>query len=323
MKRKILIIAITAFCLAAGSLPAQAIRLRLAEIHPQDHPTAKGDREFARLVKERSAGRIDITVYTDAELGQERAVLEQVQFGGIDIARVSLSAMSAFDPVLDALQMPYLYRDDAHLWKVLKGDIGRELLAGLETSGFVGLGWFEAGSRSFYNSKRPVKAPEDLKGMRIRVQESSLMMDLVTAFGATPVPMAYGDVYSALLTGTIDGAENNWPSYYSWSHQRVAPYMTIDEHTSVPEVIVGSKISMDLLSTQDRSLLADCAAAALEYQRAQWAAYERLAVDGAAAAGVVVTRIEDKSVWRARMEPLYARQSRAVREIIRRVKAVK
>jgi TRAP-type C4-dicarboxylate transport system substrate-binding protein len=300
LKRRTFILSIAFFCLAIGSLPAEAIRLRLAEIHPQDHPTAKGDREFARLVKERSGGRIDITVYTDAELGQERAVLEQVQFGGIDIARVSLSAMSAFDPELDALQMPYLYRDDAHLWKVLKGDIGRELLAGLETAGFVGLGWFEAGSRSFYNSKRPVKSPEDLK-----------------------VPMAYGDVYSALLTGTIDGAENNWPSYYSWSHHRVAPYMTIDEHTSVPEAIVGSKISMDLLSAQDRALLADCAAQALVYQRAQWAAYERLAVDGAEASGVVVTRIEDKSAWRARMEPLYAKQSQAVREIIRRVKAVK
>lgn len=323
MKGRALLVSIAAFCAAVGFLPAQEMRLRLAEIHPQDHPTAKGDREFARLVRERSGGRIDITVYADAELGQERAVLEQVQFGGIDIARVSLSAMSAFEPELDALQMPYLYRDVEHLRKVLKGDIGRELLAGLEKSGFIGLGWFEAGSRSFYNSKRPVKTPADLKGMRIRVQENSLMMDLVAAFGASPVPMAYGDVYSALITGTIDGAENNWPSYYSWGHHRVAPYMTIDEHTSVPEVIVGSKVGMGFLSERDRALLMDCAAAALEYQRAQWAAYERLAVDGAKAAGVIVTRVEDKSAWRVRMEPLYAKQSQAVREIIRRVKSVK
>jgi tripartite ATP-independent transporter DctP family solute receptor len=311
--------------LLALSLAAfgQNVALRLAEIHPATHPTAKGDREFARLVLERSGGRIRIEVYPDAELGQERAVLEQVQFGAIDLARVSLSAMSAFAPELDALQMPYLYRDKEHMWKVLRGEIGRELLASLDKSGFVGLGWFEPGSRNFYTSKKRIRRPEDLRGLRIRVQENELMMALVSSFGATPVPMAYGDVYSALLTGTVDGAENNWPSYYSWNHHLVAPYLVIDGHTSVPEIIVGSKISMDGLSASDLSLLTGCAAAAVDYQRSEWASYEKVAIEAAKAAGVVITPIEDKSAWRALMAPLYAKQSPEVRKLIERVRAVK
>jgi tripartite ATP-independent transporter DctP family solute receptor len=310
-----------AVCLAA--LPAEPLYLRLAEIHPQDYPTVKGDLEFARLASERSSGRIKIVVYPGAVLGQERSVLEQVRFGAIDIARVSLSAMSDIEPALNALQMPYLYRDNAHMWKVLKGQIGSELLARLDSSGFLGLGWFESGSRSFYTVKGPVKRPADLRGLRIRVQESQLMSELVRAFGAEPVPMAYGDVYSALLTEAIDGAENNWPSYFSWNHHRLAPYFTIDEHTSVPEMIVMSKLSADLLAPEDRRLLAECAAGALELQRAEWAAYERLAMEGAKAAGVVATVVTDKAEWRAVVEPLYARQSAEVRELIKRIKAVK
>ena len=189
-------ILIVVMLVIAVLLPAQLfaqqkpIVLRLAETHPQDYPTTKGDYEFARLVKERSGGRIQIEVYYGSQLGQEKAVIEQVQFGAIDMTRVSISPVASFVPKLNAFQMPYLYRDEAHQWKVLKGDIGKNLLASLEPFGFIGLGWFEAGSRNFYNSKRPINKPEDLKGLKIRVQESELMMGLVSAFGAVPTPMA-------------------------------------------------------------------------------------------------------------------------------------
>jgi tripartite ATP-independent transporter DctP family solute receptor len=319
--RAFLIAALAASCAWASA--EELIYLRLAEIHPEDFPTVKGDLEFARLVKERSGGRIEIVVYPGAALGQERAVLEQVKFGAIDLARVSLSAVAGYEPELDALQMPYLYRDNAHMWKVLKGEIGAELLGGLEKSGFIGLGWFESGSRNFYTVKGPVRSPGDLRGLRIRVQESELMLAMVKAFGAIPVPMAYGDVYSALLTEAVDGAENNWPSYYSWNHHRLARFITLDGHTSVPEIIVGSKLSLDLLAPADRRLMAECAARAVDYQRSEWAAYEKLAMDGANAAGVVITPVADKAAWRALMEPLYARQSPSVRELVRRVKALK
>jgi tripartite ATP-independent transporter DctP family solute receptor len=319
-----------AFAAAAGRAAPAArpaagavVYLRLAETHPADYPTTKGDYEFARLVEERSGGRVEILVYPGSQLGQERAVIEQVQFGGIDLTRVSVSVMASFAPALNALQMPYLYRDDEHLWKVLKGEVGRELLASLEGAGLVGLGWFEAGSRNFYNSKRPVRSPADLRGLRIRVQENDFMMSLASAFGAIPTPMPYGEVYSGLQTGAIDGAENNWPSYYSTSHYEVARFLTLDEHSRVPEIIIGSRASLGMLSAADQELVARAAFDAIDYQRAEWAKYAKLAEGKVRAAGTIVVPIADKSAWQALMAPLYARQSPEVRALIERIKAVK
>lgn len=297
--------------------------LRLAETHAQDYPTTRGDYEFARLVKERSNGRIVIEVYPGSQLGQEKAVIEQVQFGAIDITRVSVSPMAAFVPKLNAFQMPYLYRDADHMWKVLNGDIGKGLLASLEPFGFIGLGWFESGSRNFYNSKRPVNNPADLKGLKIRVQESELMMGLVSAFGANPTPMAFGEVYSALQTGVIDGAENNWPSYFSTSHYEVAKYFTLDEHTRVPEIIVGSKISLGRLSKADQELIRQAARDAVEFQKQEWAKYEQLSIDKVKAAGSQVSFITDKAPWVALMAPLYAKQTKEVQELVKQIQAVK
>ena len=301
----------------------KAIVLRLAETHPKGYPTEMGDEEFARLVKERSNGRIVIEVYPGSQLGQEKAVIEQVQFGAIDITRVSVSPVAAFVPKLNAFQMPYLYRDEAHMWKVLNGDIGNSLLASLEPFGFIGLGWFEGGSRNFYNSKRPVKTPADLKGLKIRVQESELMMGLVSAFGAVPTPMAYGEVYSALQTGVVDGAENNWASYFSTSHFEVAKYFTLDEHTRVPEIIIGSKISLGRLSKADQDLIKQAAADAVNFQRAEWAKYEQISIDKVKAGGSQITTVTDKAPWVALMAPLYAKQSKEIQDFVKQIQAVK
>ncbi len=302
---------------------AKPIVLRLAETHPQDYPTTKGDYEFARLVKERSGGRIQVEVYYGSQLGQEKAVIEQVQFGAIDMTRVSISPVASFVPKLNAFQMPYLYRDEAHQWKVLKGDIGKSLLASLEPFGFIGLGWFEAGSRNFYNSKRPINKPEDLKGLKIRVQESELMMGLVSAFGAVPTPMAYGEVYSALQTGVVDGAENNWPSYFSTSHYEVAKYFCLDEHTRVPEIIIGSKISLGKLPKADQDLIKQAALDAIDFQRAEWAKYEQLSIDKVKAGGAQITYIGDKTEWQKLMDPLYKKQSKEIQDFVKQIQAVK
>ncbi len=325
-KARILIVALL---VVAALLPTQVfaqqkpIVLRLAETHPQDYPTTKGDYEFARLVKERSGGRIQIEVYYGSQLGQEKAVIEQVQFGAIDMTRVSISPVASFVPKLNAFQMPYLYRDEAHQWKVLKGDIGKSLLASLEPFGFIGLGWFEAGSRNFYNSKRPITKPEDLKGLKIRVQESELMMGLVSAFGAVPTPMAYGEVYSALQTGVVDGAENNWPSYFSTSHYEVAKYFCLDEHTRVPEIIIGSKISLGRLSKADQDLIKQAAMDAIDYQRAEWAKYEQISIDKVKAGGAQITYIGDKTEWQKLMDPLYKKQSKEIQDFVKQIQAVK
>ena len=301
----------------------KTIVLRLAETHPKGYPTELGDEEFARLVKERSNGRIVIEVYPGSQLGQEKAVIEQVQFGAIDITRVSVSPVAAFVPKLNAFQMPYLYRDEAHMWNVLNGDIGKDLLASLEPFGFIGLGWFEGGSRNFYNSKRPVKTPADLKGLKIRVQESELMMGLVSAFGAVPTPMAYGEVYSALQTGVVDGAENNWASYFSTSHYEVAKYFTLDEHTRVPEIIIGSKISLGRLSKADQDLIRQAAADAVNFQRSEWAKYEQVSIDKVKAGGSQISIATDKAPWVALMAPLYAKQSKEIQDFVKQIQAVK
>ncbi|MDX9784796.1 MAG: TRAP transporter substrate-binding protein [Spirochaetia bacterium] len=326
MKKARILIAV--MLVIAALLPAQLfaqakpIVLRLAETHPQDYPTTKGDYEFARLVEERSGGRIKIEVYYGSQLGQEKAVIEQVQFGAIDMTRVSISPVASFVPKLNAFQMPYLYRDEAHQWKVLKGDIGKNLLASLEPFGFIGLGWFEAGSRNFYNSKRPITKPEDLKGLKIRVQESELMMGLVSAFGAVPTPMAYGEVYSALQTGVVDGAENNWPSYFSTSHYEVAKYFCLDEHTRVPEIIIGSKISLGRLSKADQELIKQAALDAIDYQRAEWAKYEQISIDKVKAGGSQITYIGDKTEWQKLMDPLYKKQSKEIQDFVKQIQAV-
>jgi tripartite ATP-independent transporter DctP family solute receptor len=297
--------------------------LRLAETHPKGYPTELGDEEFARLVKERSNGRIIIEVYPGSQLGEEKAVIEQVQFGAIDITRVSISPVAAFVPKLNAFQMPYLYRDSDHMWKVLKGDIGMELLASLEPFGFIGLGWFEAGARSFYNSKKPVYTPADLKGMKIRVQESELMLGLVRSFGAIPTPMPYGEVYSGLQTGVVDGAENNPPSYYSASHYEVAKYYTLDEHTMVPEIIIGSKISLGRLSKADQDLIKKAAMDAIDYQRAEWDAYVKVSMDKVKAAGCTIIPIPDKTEWMKAVEPMYKQQTKEIQDLVARIRAVK
>jgi len=300
-----------------------SIELRLAEIQPADHPTARADFEFARLVRERSGGRIRVSVYTDSVLGQEVSVLEQLQFGAIDIARVSLSALAVYVPRLNALQMPYLYRNAEHMWMVLRGDIGRELLASVGSAGFVGLGWFEAGARNFYSSRRAWRSPTDLVGRKIRVQENQTMSDLVAAFGATPLQRPFGEIYSALETGEIDGAENNIPTYYSSRHYLIAPYYTLDGHARVPEIVLGSTIGLAALTEEDRLLLARAAMDTIDYQRAAWAEYEKLAESRLREAGVVFVGVPDTGPWRSLARRVYDRQPADILAIVARIRALK
>ena len=174
-------------------------------------------------------------------------MIEQLQFGGVDFARVSLSPLSEFVPELNVLQLPYLYTGAEHMWKVLEGEIGDSFLGSFEGSSLVALSWYDAGARNFYNSVCPIEKLEDMKGLTVRVQESELMSDSIRALGAVPKQMAYGEVYSGLQTGEIDGAENNWPSYESTRHYEVARYYTIDEHTRVPELQLAAQSTWDKL----------------------------------------------------------------------------
>ena len=307
----------------AAAAPKQVV-LRLADNQPLNYPTVMGDEEFARLVGEYTNGRIKVEVYPQGQLADEKSAIEQVQFGGIDFTRVSISPLASFQPLLNALQMPYLYRDANHMWSVLNGEIGKYFLDSMEEKGFVGLVYYDSGARSFYNTKKPIYSVADLKGMKIRVQESALMMGLVQALGAVPTPMAYGDVYSALQTGVIDGAENNWPSYDSSSHYEVAKFYSIDEHTRVPEMIIASKITMDKLSAEDQAIIKKAAQESQAIQVAAWADYEKKSEAKVIAAGSKINKINDQAEFASAMAPLYQSQlDAAQQEWVAKIKAVK
>ncbi|MFP4066164.1 MAG: TRAP transporter substrate-binding protein [Spirochaetaceae bacterium] len=297
---------------------------RLAETHAEDYPTTQGNYRFAQLVEERTDGRIQIEVYPDSQLGEESDVIEQVQFGGIDMTRVSISPVSSFVPELDAFQMPFLYEDPDHMWEVLLGEIGEEMFDKLEDSNFVGLTWYEAGARSFYTTEK-VETVEDLEGMNIRVQEAPLMMDMVELLDAVPTPMPFGEVYSGLQTGVIDGAENNWPSYYSTSHYEVAPYYIENRHTMVPEITIMNKEIFDELSEEDQEIIKQAAWDSIDYQREEWAAFVEESKEAVLDAGVEVTEPSSEvlSEMQERMQPLYDEQPEEVRDMIERIRAVR
>jgi len=309
---------------AGEQASADPIVLRLAETHVQDYPTTQGDYYFAELVNERTDGRITIEVFHSSQLGEERDVIEQVQFGAIDFTRVSISPLAAFSPSMNALQMPYLYRDSEHMWNVLKGEIGDEFLASLEPADFVGLAWFDSGSRSFYNSQREITSVEDMEGLKFRVQQSDLMVGLVEALGAVATPMPFGEVYSALQTGVIDGAENNWPSYYSTSHYEVAQYYTLDRHTRVPEILIASKTVMDDLSAADQEIIRQAARDSIDYQIEQWAEFVEVAEQEIRDAGNVITELSPEAYaeFQAAMQPLYDALSPELQEVVARIRAV-
>jgi tripartite ATP-independent transporter DctP family solute receptor len=333
--KKLLTIALLALTIAAPILANGAkettdatsnepIVLRLADNQPIGYPTVVGDNKFAELVSEYSDGRIKIEVYPQAQLGDEKSCIEQVQFGGIDFTRVSVSPLASFNAELDCLQMPYLYRDETHLWKVLDGEIGQHFLDSMSESGLVGLCYFDSGARSFYTTSKPINTVADMKGLKIRVQESDLMMGLVSALGAVPTPMSYGDVYSALQTGVIDGAENNWPSYDTSSHFEVAPYYSIDQHTRVPEMLVASKITLDKLSAEDIALIKKAAKDSEETQIKAWADFAEKSEAKVRAAGCKINTIESQADFAAAMQPLYDKSLNANEKVwVEKIRAVK
>lgn len=318
-----LVLAATAFAKGEGEEEiAKPIVMKLGETHAADYPTTQGDQKFADLVKERTNGRIIIEVYPAKQLGEETAVIEQVQIGAIEFTRVSISPMAAFYKPFDALQMPYLYRNAEHMWKVLNGSIGQKFLDAVEVANFVGLCYYDGGQRSFY-TKPLVTKPEDLKGLKIRVQESALMVGLVESFGAVAQPMPFGEVYSALQTGVIEGAENNFPSYDTTGHYEVAKYYVMDSHTRVPEILVASKIVFDKLSPEDQAIIKQAAKDSVEFQKKLWAEKVGVSREKVEAAGCTITELSDNSAWQATVQPMYDKLTPDLIAVVKEIRAVK
>lgn len=299
-----------------------AYTFRLAESHPDEHITTQADYYFADLVEEKSEGRLKVIVYNNKQLGEERDVIEQLQFGAIDFARVSTGPLSEFVPELNVIQLPYLYNSSEHMWRVLESEIGDSFLKSVGDAGFIGLAWMDAGARSFYNSSQPVETLEDLKGMKIRVMQSSMMTDLIDALGAQAIAMPYGEVYSSIQTGSIDGAENNWSSYETAAHYEVAKYYSLDEHVRVPEILVGSSIALAHLSQEDMAIIEESAWEAQQYQRKLWEEKELAAAAKVIKEGVIVNRISDKEAFLNAVKPLYEKYAESQSELIEQIKSM-
>ena len=295
--------------------------LLYAENQTENYPTTLGGKKFADLVYERTDGRIKIQVKYGAELGSESSVINQMKYGGVAFARVSVSQLAERIPEMNVLLLPYLYDDSAHMWRVLEGDIGDQFLEKAGNYDLVGLSWYDAGARNFYSSDKPITSVEDCEGMNIRVQESTMMADMISALGANPVEIVYSDVYSALEQGIVDAAENNWPSYESMNHYKVAKYYTIDEHVRVPEMQICSEAVWNMLSDSDKEIIKECAEESALYERQLWIQREERSKKKAIESGTLVTTLtaEEKKKFRDAMSDVYEKYCGDDMDLVREI----
>ena len=293
-----------------------------AENQSEGYPTTEAAHYFSDLVYERSEGRIKINIHASGVLGNETAVIEQLRYGGLDFARVSLMAVADFVPKMGVLQLPYLYQDAEHMWNVLNGEIGQELIEVLEDYGIKGLSWYDAGTRNLYTIQKIIRL-EDLEGKQIRVAKSQLMENLIRSFGATPVFLDYGEIYSGLELGVVDGAENNWPSYVSSDHHKVASYVLLDEHNRIPELQLVSEVIWDKLSKEDQHIIEESAKESAVYQRKLWEQQEKESREIAEREGVITTELSEAEKERFRQATLPINEEYAVgyEELLQRIES--
>ncbi len=287
-----------------GCAPAER-PLWSADTHPRDYPTVRAQEYMAERLREASDGRLDVRIYAGGQLGAERDTLEITMFGGLDLNRVNLAPLNPIAPATLVPALPFLFRSIAHMRSAMDGAPGRKILASLEQHGLKGLCFYDSGARSFYNTRGPIHVPEDMAGLKIRVQNSDLYVALVEALGADATPMSFGEVYQALVQGVIDGAENNWPSYDSTRHFEAAPFYSTTEHVMAPEVLVMSMRRWRRLPDGDRAMIERAARESVPVMRALWDARVEAARERVVAAGITLTTITDKRPFQERVAPVY------------------
>jgi tripartite ATP-independent transporter DctP family solute receptor len=303
----------------------QARDFRSTDVHPADYPTVAAVNYMGKLVAERSKGKYGIRVYASGSLGTEKDNIEQLKIGGLDMMRINAGALNSVVPETLVTVMPFVFRSTAHMRTVLDGPIGDEILASMEAQGLVGLAFYDSGSRSFYTVKKPIRNLADMKGLKIRVQQSDLFVSMIEALGANPTPMPYGEVYTALKTGIVDAAENNWPSYESSRHFENAKFYNLSEHSLAPEVLVFSKKIWDTLSKEDQVLLRKAAKESVPYMRGLWDEREVKSRKVVEAAGVQVITIANKQEFIDAMKPVYAKfaDTPKLKELVKRIQETK
>ena len=312
-----------AACLAAA-LPAQARDFRSAEAHPADYPTTKAVEYMGQLLEERSGGKLGVKVFPNGALGSERDTIEQLKIGGLDMMRINVAPLNNIVPETIVPALPFIFRSEDQMHEVLDGPIGEEILAAMEEQGMVGLAFYDSGARSMY-ATQPIKTLSDIQHRKIRVQQSDLFVAMIEALGANPTPMPYGEVYTALKTGLVDAAENNYPSYESSRHFEAAKFYSKTEHAMAPEVLVFSKTAWDRLSKEDQALVRKAAKDSVPYMRKLWDEREAKSRDVVTKAGAQIVEVANKQEFIDAMQPVYTKFAAdpKLKSLVDRIQATK
>ena len=306
--------------LSACSEHADVVTLRLAHTLDAQHPVHKAMEYMNERLKEHSNGTMQIAIYPSGQLGSEREVIELLQIGSLSMTKVSASSIEAFVPQMKVFSLPYLFSSQEHLWRTLNGALGEELLDAGIAYRIRGLGYYDAGSRSFYSTKKPIHSPADLKGMKVRVLSSQSAVEMIKAMGGSATPISWGELYTSLQQGVVDAAENNLPSFYLSKHYEVCKYLILDEHTSIPDVMIISNRVWEGLTAQQQEWLSLSMKESTEYQRSLWQEASDSALAAVIEAGVTVVEA-DKTQFKASVAELLSKQADTeLGPIIKRIK---
>jgi tripartite ATP-independent transporter DctP family solute receptor len=287
------------------SASVQAKEWKGWNIHVAGYPNTIAMDKFAELLNQKSGGKIKLKMYHAGTLGSQPDAIEQVRLGGLEIANFSLGPIGPIVPEANVVSLPFIFKDTDHVWRVLEGKAGEMINAGLEKKGLISLAWYDGGARSFYNSKKPIKTPADVAGMKIRVMNNDLYSGMISALGGNPSPMAFSEVYQSLKTGVVDGAENNWPSFESTGHFEVAKYYSISQHLIIPEILAINATVYNSLTPDLQKILKEAAQESAILQRKLWKERSKASEEKVKAGGAVINKIPDKSAFQAAMKPVY------------------
>ncbi len=312
----------------AGVSPARAQAkqvFKASDVQPVGYPTVVATENLGKKLAAATDGRLSVQMYPSMQLGGEKETIEQTQIGAIQLLRVSVGSMGPIVDDINVVNMPFLFKNTTHAEKMMDGPVGQELLDKITASpnaGLVALCWMNSGSRNLYNTKRPIKSIEDIKGLKFRVIGNPIFIDMMNALGGNGVAMGYDQVFSALQTGVIDGAENNLPSYVFSNHYTTAKYLSLTEHLVIPEVLVFSKRAWGNLSADDQNLLKKFAREAQFEERELWNKYEQQAMDKAKAAGCQIVEIADKTPFQNAVKPVWDKYGPKYQDMIKRIQAI-
>lgn len=298
---------------------------KASDVHPEGYPTVVAVESMGKKLEAASGGRLSVQMYASMQLGGEKEAIEQAQVGAIQIGRVSVGALGPVVDDLNVFNLPFLFRDTAHMEKVIDGPIGQELLDKVTNNPqthLVGLCWMDAGSRSMYDTKHPIKSIADMKGLKVRVMGNPMFVDMMNALGGNGVAMGYDQVFSALQTGVVDGAENNLPSFVFDNHYQVAKFYTMTEHLIVPEILIFSRPTWDSLSKEDQDLVKKFGREAQMEERTLWLAKEKEALAKMKAAGIEVDTVADKKPFQDAVKPVWDKYGAKYADLIKRIQAV-